>query len=80
MVMWLPIFFYHGILQRTHKKMTTNFTKELKENDHEFHKGIIEPHRHHCDVSLSKTHLSLLSTLQPRKTHPNITEKLLTGT
>ena len=39
-------------------------------------------HRRHCDVSLSKTHSSLLSTVlvQPRKTHPGITEKLLTGT
>ena len=37
-------------------------------------------HRHHFVVSLSKTHVSLLSTAQPRKTRPDITEKLLTGT
>ena len=40
-----------------------------------------EPHRRHCVVSMSKTHLSMLSTgHQPRKTHPDITDKLLTGT
>ena len=36
--------------------------------------SMFEPHRYHCVVSLSKTHLSL-----PRKTHPDITEILLTG-
>ena len=30
-------------------------------------------------MSLGKAHLSLLSTGQPRKTHPDLTEKLLTG-
>ena len=39
-----------------------------------------EPHLGHCVVSLSKTHLSLLIMVQPRKTCPDITEKLLTGT
>ena len=41
-----------------------------------------KPHRLHCVVSLSKTHLSLLCShlVQPKKTHPDITEKLLTGT
>ena len=34
----------------------------------------------HCAVSLSKTHLSLLSAGSPSKTRPDITEKLLTGT
>ena len=32
----------------------------------------------HCGVSLSKIHLSLLSTGSPRKTRPNITETMLT--
>ena len=36
-----------------------------------------EPHQCHCVVSLSKTHLSLLST-GTRKTHRDINEKLLT--
>ena len=36
-----------------------------------------EPHRRCCFASLSicKTHLSLLILVQPRKTHPDITEK-----
>ena len=38
------------------------------------------PHRRQCVVSLSKTHRSLLSTGQPRKTRPEVTEKMLTGT
>ena len=44
---------------------------------HEF-----ETHRHHCVVSLSNTHLSLLSTVSPQEdpTHPDITEKMLIGT
>ena len=33
----------------------------------------------HCVVSLSKIHLSLLSTGSPRKNLPYITETLLTG-
>ena len=33
-----------------------------------------EPHRHRCIVSLSKTHLSLLSTGSSQKTSPNIAE------
>ena len=37
-----------------------------------------KPHRHHCVVSLSKTHLSLLRSTG--LTRPDITEKLLTGT
>ena len=37
--------------------------------------------RSHRVVTLSKTHLSLLIVLvQPRKIHPNISEKLLTRT
>ena len=40
-----------------------------------------EPHWCHCVVSLSKTHLYLnLVLVQPWKTHPDITGKLLTGT
>ena len=37
-----------------------------------------EPHQCHCIVSLSRTHLSLV-LVQPRKTHPYITERLLMG-
>ena len=37
-----------------------------------------EPHRHHCVVSLSKTHLLLLSTGSTQETCPDITEKWLT--
>ena len=37
----------------------------------------LEPHRLFCVVSLSKTYLSLL--VQPKKTCPDLTEKLLTG-
>ena len=39
----------------------------------------VEPHRHHCVVSLSKTHLSLLSTGSTQEDLFDITEKLLTG-
>ena len=39
-----------------------------------------EPYRHHCVVSLSKTHLSLFNLIQPRKTGTDITETLLTRT
>ena len=38
-----------------------------------------EPHRRHCVVSLNKTHKCLV-LVQPRKTCPDITEKLLTWT
>ena len=41
----------------------------------------VESHWHHCVVSLSKTHLSLLSTGSTQEDSPrHITEKLLTGT
>ena len=36
-----------------------------------------EPHRHHCVVSLSKDINSSLVLVQPRKTCPFITERLL---
>ena len=39
-----------------------------------------ESHRCHWVVSLSKTHLSLLSAGSTQEIHPDITEKLLTGT
>ena len=41
-----------------------------------------EPHRCHCVVSLSKKHYLCLVLVQPiaRKTRPDMTEKLLTGT
>ena len=39
-----------------------------------------EPHRHHCVVSLSKTHLSLLSTGSTQEDRQDITETWLTGT
>ena len=39
-----------------------------------------EPYRRHCIVSLSKTHLSLLSTGSTQEYRPDITEKMLTGT
>ena len=43
--------------------------------------GQFEPHRRHCVVSLSKTHLSLLSTgSTDRNNRPDITEKVLSGT
>ena len=41
---------------------------------------IVESPRRHCVVSLSKTHLSWLSTGSSRKTRPDITEQLLAGT
>ena len=40
----------------------------------------IEPHCLHCAVSLSETHLSLLSTGSTQEDRPDITEKVLTGT
>ena len=38
-----------------------------------------EPHRRHCVVSLSKNINPSLVLVQPRKTRPYITERLLTG-
>ena len=38
-----------------------------------------EPHRPHCVVSLSKNINPSLVLVQPRKTHPFITERLLMG-
>ena len=38
-----------------------------------------EPHRRHCVVSLSKNINPSLVLVQPRKTRPNITERLLMG-
>ena len=38
-----------------------------------------EPHRRHCVVSLSKNINPSLVLVQPRKTHPIITERLLMG-
>ena len=38
-----------------------------------------EPHRRHCVVSLSKNINSSLVLVQPRKTRPVITERLLIG-
>ena len=37
----------------------------------------LEPHRHHCVVSLSKNINHSLVLVQPRKTPPFITERLL---
>ena len=37
------------------------------------------PHRHHCVVSLSKNINPSLVLVQPRKTRPFITERLLMG-
>ena len=39
----------------------------------------LEPHRRHCIVSLSKNINPSLVLVQPRKTYPFITEKLLMG-
>ena len=38
-----------------------------------------EPHKHHCVVSLSKNINPTLVLVQPRKTRPFITERLLMG-
>ena len=38
-----------------------------------------EPHRRHCVVSLSKNINPSLVLVQPRKTRPYITERLLMG-
>ena len=38
-----------------------------------------EPHRRHCVVSLSKNINPRLVLVQPRKTRPFITERLLMG-
>ena len=38
-----------------------------------------EPHQRHCVVSLSKSINPSLVLVQPRKTHPFITERLLMG-
>ena len=36
-----------------------------------------ESHRHHCVVSFSKNIIPSLVLVQPRKTHPYITERFL---
>ena len=41
--------------------------------------GGLEPHRHHCVVSLSKNINPSLVMVQPRKTRPFITERMLVG-
>ena len=41
--------------------------------------GGFEPHRRHCVVSLSKNINPSLVLVQPRKTRPFITERLLMG-
>ena len=41
--------------------------------------GNIEPHRRHCVVSLSKNINPSLVLVQPRKTRPFITERMLMG-
>ena len=38
-----------------------------------------EPHRRHCVVSLNKNINPSLVLVQPRKTRPNITERLMMG-
>ena len=38
-----------------------------------------ESHQHHCAVSLSKPLIPCLVLVQPRKTHQDMTEKMLTG-
>ena len=40
---------------------------------------VFEPHRRHCVVSLSKNINPSLVLVQPRKTRPFITERLLMG-
>ena len=40
---------------------------------------VFEPHRRHCIVSLSKNINPSLVLVQPRKTRPFITERLLMG-
>ena len=40
---------------------------------------MVEPYGRHCVVSLSKTLYSSLVLVQPRKTPPFITERLLMG-
>ena len=39
----------------------------------------LEPHQHHCFVSLSKNINPSLVLVQPRKTRPEVTERLLMG-
>ena len=38
-----------------------------------------KPHQQHSIVSLSKTLIPCFVLVQPRKTHPDMTEKMLTG-
>ena len=40
---------------------------------------VFEPHRRHCVVSLSKNINPSLVLVQPRKTRPFVTERLLMG-
>ena len=39
-----------------------------------------KPHRHHCAVSLTRHINPSLVLVQSRKTHPDVLERLLTGT
>ena len=66
-----------------------NFTKELQKKGAQWLSGRVldsrqmgrgfEPHRRHCVVSLSKSINPSLVLVQPRKTRPFITERLLKG-
>ena len=57
--------------QRENSIPTTKYTKQRFRG--------FEPHRHHCVVSLSKNINPSLVMVQPRKTCPYITERLLMG-
>ena len=52
--------------------------KMFKNSLRSIHDGF-EPHRRHCVVSLSKNINPSLVLVQPRKTRPFITERLLMG-
>ena len=61
--MWMKTCFYEGQL-----KQQMLYTANL-----------LEPHRRHCVVSLSKNINPSLVLVQPRKIFPFITERLLMG-
>ena len=80
--------FYIGLYREQHEKIFLSETK-IRPMGAQWLSGRVldsrpkgrgfEPHRRHCVVSLSKNINPSLVLVQPRKTRPFITERLLMG-
>ena len=67
------------MLQDFHKMITGALWLSGRVQDSRPRGRGFEPHQHHCLVSLSKSINPSLVLVQPRKTCPFITERLLMG-